>query len=285
MNARLRSVFVLMVACLVTIGLIGCKPKPPTPTGGGGDTAKNTGGGESKAQPPKTEPPKTEPPKTEPPKTEPPKTEPPKPQPPKPEPPKTEPPKTEPPKTEPPKTEPPKPEPPKPQPPKTEPPKPEPPKPEPPKPAPPTPPTGENQPAGGNDNTSASAWLFNVSDWKKNPLFAARPGDNRATRLRERRYTNGNLCEQQEVWEAPAGDLIQHGTTVRWFETGILAEEWTFTEGTPDGPMVQYHPNGQRRMFATWSHGKLNGVMISWDEDGRVVRRAEYKEGELITTG
>lgn len=157
------------------------------------------------------------------------------------------------------------------------------------------PPPGENDNAGGNDNTgdnananantsSASAWLFNMSDWKNNPLFASRPDDGRKTRLRERFWPSGKVREQEEVWEDPAGRLVQHGVTVRWHESGTMAERWSFVDGRPEGSMEQYYSNGQPRTFARWKGGKLDGVMISWDEKGRVTRRAEYADGELISS-
>ncbi len=155
------------------------------------------------------------------------------------------------------------------------------------------PPPGENDNAGENDNTgdnanantsSASAWLFNMSDWKNNPLFASRPDDGRKTRLRERFWASGKVREQEEVWEDPAGRLVHHGVTVRWHESGTMAERWTFVDGRPDGSMEQYYSNGQPRTFARWKGGKLDGVMISWDEKGRVTRRAEYADGELVSS-
>jgi hypothetical protein len=49
-----------------------------------------------------------------------------------------------------------------------------------------------------------------------------------------------------------------------------------------DGQVVAFYKNGNIKRKEPWKAGKLNGVVISYNEDGTELKREEYENGELV---
>ncbi|MFC1845242.1 hypothetical protein ACFLZ5_10725, partial [Thermodesulfobacteriota bacterium] len=53
----------------------------------------------------------------------------------------------------------------------------------------------------------------------------------------------------------------------------------------PHGIQVEFHENGRLKRFLDIEWGKLNGLEIIWDRDGRLLSRVVYRQGKRINGG
>jgi antitoxin component YwqK of YwqJK toxin-antitoxin module len=70
----------------------------------------------------------------------------------------------------------------------------------------------------------------------------------------------------------------KHGPWVRYFPDGTRMAEGSYNEDQPDGPVVFYHPNGQVHIRGNYRLGLKTGVWETFDEDGKLISKEEYKE-------
>jgi hypothetical protein len=52
-----------------------------------------------------------------------------------------------------------------------------------------------------------------------------------------------------------------------------------------DGIEVEFYENGRLKYFADVEKGKLNGVELEWDPEGRLLSRKEYRKGVPVDAG
>ena len=58
--------------------------------------------------------------------------------------------------------------------------------------------------------------------------------------------------------------------------------EVPYQAGKRHGPATWYYPNSERRRMVSFRDGLLDGSIIEWDEQNRVVRNDEYFEGQKV---
>jgi uncharacterized protein len=63
---------------------------------------------------------------------------------------------------------------------------------------------------------------------------------------------------------------------------GRKASEWEFAENKPSGKSVWYFPSGKVRREIAYKAGEINGEVIEWSIDGKVVDRQKYIEGRRL---
>lgn len=117
---------------------------------------------------------------------------------------------------------------------------------------------------------------------------------------------NGKRAGVERVW-TNSGELISytewrngqiHGKYKLWSHKGILLEHVTYVNNECNGPMTLYyddgklkfshyvedkysicrswHSNGLQSEEETWSGYKLNGLYLSWDDDGFLLQKGRY---------
>jgi len=53
-------------------------------------------------------------------------------------------------------------------------------------------------------------------------------------------------------------------------------------KGQKDGIERFWYPNGQLKEEGQWFNNLANGLMRTWNEDGKLTKALRYKSGELI---
>src|SRR6185295_10774538 len=52
-----------------------------------------------------------------------------------------------------------------------------------------------------------------------------------------------------------------------------------------DGQVIAYYKDGTIKRKEPWQYGKLNGVVVYYDEEGNEVKREEYAKGSRLEDG
>ena len=52
--------------------------------------------------------------------------------------------------------------------------------------------------------------------------------------------------------------------------------------GILDGEAKLYYENGKLKLVATNKNGKMNGIVTTYSEDGKVIKKIEVKDGEVV---
>lgn len=72
------------------------------------------------------------------------------------------------------------------------------------------------------------------------------------------------------------------GRALELYSDGSPRAEADFLKGQKDGMERFWHPNGKIKEEGQWFDGLANGIMSTWDEEGRPKRIVRYKRGDLI---
>ena len=56
--------------------------------------------------------------------------------------------------------------------------------------------------------------------------------------------------------------------------------EANYKDGKLDGLVVSWHENGQKHTEANYKDGKLDGLWVVWNENGQKAVEANYKDGK-----
>lgn len=84
-----------------------------------------------------------------------------------------------------------------------------------------------------------------------------------------------HICTLTDYYKTGEPALIVNVVTL-----DLKCSEWAF-----DGQAVAYYKNGNIKRKESWKVGKLNGVVIFYNEDGAEAKREEYVNGKLIEEG
>ncbi|SDB84118.1 toxin-antitoxin system YwqK family antitoxin [Williamwhitmania taraxaci] len=70
-----------------------------------------------------------------------------------------------------------------------------------------------------------------------------------------------------------------NGIRKRFYTTGEIMEELSFSNGIKNGVWTTYFPNGRYKYSGVYKEGKLNGEMKTFYSNGRLVSEGNYKNG------
>ncbi|WP_046242759.1 toxin-antitoxin system YwqK family antitoxin [Hymenobacter terrenus] len=92
---------------------------------------------------------------------------------------------------------------------------------------------------------------------------------------------------KREVYTAlVAADTVPQGTYKRFYRSGKLEQQTSFTQGKRDSAYVEFHPTGTRRLEATYRDGIRQGPFKTYYDDGHVAQTGFFENdeptGELI---
>jgi len=76
---------------------------------------------------------------------------------------------------------------------------------------------------------------------------------------------------------------LPHGKYRSYYQTGELHREKIFEHGLPVGESISYYPNGNLQSMERFKRGQLHGVIDYFDANGRIIRRATYIVGRLVS--
>ena len=99
-----------------------------------------------------------------------------------------------------------------------------------------------------------------------------------------RRFTtfyDSTKVNKREVYTAlVAGDTIPQGTYRRYYRTGKLEQQTSFTQGKRDSAYVEFHPTGNRRLETTYRDGIRQGPFKTYYDNGKVAQQGLFENDE-----
>jgi len=81
------------------------------------------------------------------------------------------------------------------------------------------------------------------------------------------------------VSEATLVDDQLHGTWTIYDARNLKVSEWEFENGVRSGKSIWYYPNGMRAREADYLEGKIDGKLLAWDPQERLVQDDTYFNG------
>jgi antitoxin component YwqK of YwqJK toxin-antitoxin module len=86
-------------------------------------------------------------------------------------------------------------------------------------------------------------------------------------------YFDSTKTHPREIFRAlVAADTVMQGPYKRFYYRGQLEAQTRYTDGKRDSVYVEYHPNGQRRLEATYRAGVRQGPFKTYYEGGKVAQ-------------
>jgi len=55
-------------------------------------------------------------------------------------------------------------------------------------------------------------------------------------------------------------------------------------DAVPSGGLVNYHPNGAKKLEKFYKGDLRHGLSTTWDENGSIVGQRRYEDGKLVET-
>jgi len=108
--------------------------------------------------------------------------------------------------------------------------------------------------------------------------------DGRETCEFKNNQLNG-LCESFETGQKTASiefvDNLANGLE-KEFENGVLSATQTWRNGFIEDIATEYHPNGEVSAFINYSHSKMHGRALYFEDDGRLIKCEDYIDDELV---
>ena len=91
-------------------------------------------------------------------------------------------------------------------------------------------------------------------------------------------HENGTLESEYSIDE----DSLKHGTFVRYFDSGVKAEESNFVHGKQDGQRILYYLNGNKESEGTYVNGELHGKKLVYYDSGELMIDSDYEHSEVV---
>lgn len=94
-------------------------------------------------------------------------------------------------------------------------------------------------------------------------------------------YYDSTKVHKHEVYTARiAGDTIPQGTYRRYYRSGQLEQQTSFTAGKRDSAYVEFHASGTRRLETTYRDGIRQGPFKTHYENGQVAQEGTFENDE-----
>lgn len=95
----------------------------------------------------------------------------------------------------------------------------------------------------------------------------------------EARYPDGKIQRQSEAYKNADGDIIFHGETRTFYQSGEKQSLLTFVSGVRDGPRIAWYRNGVLRSQGQFLDGREHGTWFSWFPNGQKAEERHYDRG------
>ena len=73
------------------------------------------------------------------------------------------------------------------------------------------------------------------------------------------------------------------GNNLCKYENGQIKSEGNYTDGKPDGKVIDWYENGQIEAEVNYKDGKLDGKATYWHENGKIKGKVTFKDGKCIS--
>lgn len=94
-------------------------------------------------------------------------------------------------------------------------------------------------------------------------------------------FYDSTKVHRREVYTAlVAADTVPQGTYKRFYRSGKLEQQTSFTAGKRDSAYVEFHPTGTRRLEATYRDGIRQGPFKTYYDDGKVAQEGFFENDE-----
>lgn len=96
----------------------------------------------------------------------------------------------------------------------------------------------------------------------------------------EQHWPDGTLRLRKKVLSASDGNVVNHGTYVRWHDHGSKEFEVSYILGKKEGTATFWHKNGRKWIEEHYVAGQRHGVRRVWDESGRQRKEEQFANGK-----
>lgn len=94
-------------------------------------------------------------------------------------------------------------------------------------------------------------------------------------------YYDSLKTSKREVYSAlVAADTVPQGTYRRFYRSGKLEQQTSFTQGKRDSAYVEFHPTGTRRLETTYRDGIRQGPFKTYYDNGKVAQEGSFENDE-----
>jgi len=94
-------------------------------------------------------------------------------------------------------------------------------------------------------------------------------------------YFDSTKTRPREIFRAlVAADTVMQGPYKRFYRSGRLEAQTRYTDGKRDSVYVEFHPNGQRRLEATYREGVRQGPFKTYYEGGKVAQTGTFVDDQ-----
>jgi len=93
-----------------------------------------------------------------------------------------------------------------------------------------------------------------------------------------------NFPDGKQMMEMTFADGLANGPVTEWHSNGEKKFSTTYLNGKMDGRAMRWHTNGQMHMDATFKSGRQDGRGTEWDEEGNELRVEIWQDGRLLKT-
>ena len=99
------------------------------------------------------------------------------------------------------------------------------------------------------------------------------------TEIVEFKYPDGKIHKRAEAYKDADGDLISHGETRTFYESGEKQSLMTFVAGVRHGPRIAWYRNGKIRSQGQFVNGREDGTWFVWYPNGQKAEERHYANG------
>ena len=94
-------------------------------------------------------------------------------------------------------------------------------------------------------------------------------------------FFDSTKVHRREVYSAlVTADTVPQGSYKRFYRSGRLEQQTSFTQGKRDSAYVEFHPTGTRRLEATYRDGIRQGPFKTYYNDGKVAQAGFFVDDE-----
>ena len=94
-------------------------------------------------------------------------------------------------------------------------------------------------------------------------------------------FFDSTKVHRREVYSAlVTADTVPQGSYKRFYRSGRLEQQTSFTQGKRDSAYVEFHPTGTRRLEATYRDGIRQGPFTTYYDDGKPAQTGFFVDDE-----
>ena len=113
--------------------------------------------------------------------------------------------------------------------------------------------------------------------------------DNEGRITKNINYRNGEIISEYHLSQDYSGSTefykkngMLHGTWIRRYDNGDIAEEGNYQHGQKHGEWVGWNKKNNRQYVCNYDYGDKTGTYIEWNINNEIIKRIDYHSGKRL---